>query len=170
MLGEAETLVPKFIEENSMGAVVCDFSPLRVAASWVDKLKGKLPKDVPLCQVQIIIISAHFICTCSDVEGIMKVWPVWVLIVICLNHLKCSQTFTYFYHEYLIWIIKSCTLNFHLAYLYWWVGIEIFPDSDSQIKKVKVKFFCDRSMPTTSYPAGWHQISSSMEQGQSGIK
>ena len=53
LLGDGEELVTSFVEENSIGAVVVDFSPLRMPLSWIETLKTKLPKDVALCQVYI---------------------------------------------------------------------------------------------------------------------
>lgn len=43
-----------------MGAVVCDFSPLRVPAKWTTDVKDNLPKDIPFCQV--------------DAHNIVPVW------------------------------------------------------------------------------------------------
>ncbi|XP_014256102.1 deoxyribodipyrimidine photo-lyase isoform X2 [Cimex lectularius] len=43
--------VRKFVAKNDIGAVVLDFSPLKISTSWVDQLKESLPDNVPLCQV-----------------------------------------------------------------------------------------------------------------------
>lgn len=43
--------IPKFVVENKIGALVCDFSPLRIHRSWVDGIKKELPKDIPFVQV-----------------------------------------------------------------------------------------------------------------------
>lgn len=51
LIGFAKDQVPKFVSENSMGAVICDFSPLRVSLSWVEDLKKNLPSTVPFAQV-----------------------------------------------------------------------------------------------------------------------
>ena len=50
LIGEAKTNVPKFVKEYNIGAVVTDFSPLRVPQKWVDDVKAKLPQDIPFCQ------------------------------------------------------------------------------------------------------------------------
>lgn len=52
--------VPKFVKKHSMGAVVCDFCPLRVPMSWVDQLKKDVPADTPVIQV--------------DAHNIVPVW------------------------------------------------------------------------------------------------
>jgi deoxyribodipyrimidine photo-lyase len=51
LIGFAKDQVPKFVEENSMGAVICDFSPLKVSLNWVEDLKKNLPPTVPFAQV-----------------------------------------------------------------------------------------------------------------------
>lgn len=43
--------IPKFVKENVLGALVCDFSPLRIHRGWVESIKKELPGDVPLVQV-----------------------------------------------------------------------------------------------------------------------
>lgn len=60
MRGCAATELPKFIKTNKMGAVVCDFSPLRVPAKWTTDVRDNLPKDIPFCQV--------------DAHNIVPVW------------------------------------------------------------------------------------------------
>lgn len=60
LLGPAATHIPKFVQENRIGAVICDFSPLRVPLAWLDEVKRKLPDSVALCQV--------------DAHNIVPVW------------------------------------------------------------------------------------------------
>lgn len=60
LVGNAATKIPKFVKDNEIGAVVCDFSPLRVPSQWVDDVLEKLPKSVPLIQV--------------DAHNIVPVW------------------------------------------------------------------------------------------------
>lgn len=45
--------LPKIVTDNNIGAVVCDFFPLRLPMEWQDKVKEELPEDVPLIQVSI---------------------------------------------------------------------------------------------------------------------
>lgn len=61
LMGEASEVLPKFLKEKNIGGVVTDFSPLRTPTKWVQDLKGKLPKDVPFCQV-----DAHNIVPCWE--------------------------------------------------------------------------------------------------------
>ena len=49
--GESQTCVPELVDRLRLDGVITDFSPLRVPRSWVEKLNGKLPSDVPFCQV-----------------------------------------------------------------------------------------------------------------------
>lgn len=58
--GSADREIPKFVNNHNMGAVVCDFSPLRVPMKWVNDVCQKLPPDVPLSQV--------------DAHNIIPVW------------------------------------------------------------------------------------------------
>ncbi|XP_037930535.1 deoxyribodipyrimidine photo-lyase-like, partial [Teleopsis dalmanni] len=60
LLGPAAEHIPKFVKEFDIGAVVCDFAPLRVPRKWIDDVKNLLPKDIPLTQV--------------DAHNIVPVW------------------------------------------------------------------------------------------------
>lgn len=57
--GPAADVLPEFVKKFKIGAVVCDFSPLREPLSWLENVKNKLPKNVPLIQV-----DAHNIVPC----------------------------------------------------------------------------------------------------------
>lgn len=59
LLGKAEDSLPSFIEKNDVGAVICDFSPLRVPRAWVTDLTSVLPDDTYYAQV-----DAHNIVPC----------------------------------------------------------------------------------------------------------
>ncbi|XP_053315662.1 deoxyribodipyrimidine photo-lyase-like isoform X2 [Spea bombifrons] len=59
LIGYAKDVLPAFVEEHSIAGVVTDFSPLRVPMRWVEDVCEKLPKDVPLVQV-----DAHNIVPC----------------------------------------------------------------------------------------------------------
>lgn len=48
---EGDNTVIEFVQKHKMGTVVIDFSPLRIAQSWLEKLKKSLPEDVPIIQV-----------------------------------------------------------------------------------------------------------------------
>lgn len=54
------TEVPKFVKKHSIGAVVCDLSPLRVPKQWIENLKKDTPADIPVIQV--------------DAHNIVPVW------------------------------------------------------------------------------------------------
>lgn len=49
--GDHVVEIPKFVKDNKIGAVVCDFSPLRIHRSWVDGVQKKLPDNIPFIQV-----------------------------------------------------------------------------------------------------------------------
>uniref|UniRef100_B4MQY9 Deoxyribodipyrimidine photo-lyase n=2 Tax=Drosophila willistoni TaxID=7260 RepID=B4MQY9_DROWI len=51
LLGPAREELPKFVRDNDIGAVICDFAPLRVPRQWVEDVTKGLPKDVPFTQV-----------------------------------------------------------------------------------------------------------------------
>nr|XP_032801147.1 deoxyribodipyrimidine photo-lyase-like isoform X2 [Petromyzon marinus] len=57
--GYAKDVLPPFVNEKNIGAVVTDFLPLRVPRQWVKDLKKALPKNVPLAQV-----DAHNVVPC----------------------------------------------------------------------------------------------------------
>ena len=43
--------IPKFVKSNKIGALVCDFSPLKIHRGWVEAIRKALPSEVPLVQV-----------------------------------------------------------------------------------------------------------------------
>lgn len=43
--------VPKIVKDNNIGAVICDFFPLRLPMEWQEQVKQELPEDVPFIQV-----------------------------------------------------------------------------------------------------------------------
>lgn len=49
--GQHAVEIPKFVAKNKIGAVVCDFSPLRIHRGWVDGIAKKLPEEIPFIQV-----------------------------------------------------------------------------------------------------------------------
>ncbi|KAG7456922.1 hypothetical protein MATL_G00241070 [Megalops atlanticus] len=59
LLGTAGEVLPGFVRDWSLGAVVTDFSPLRIPLKWVEDVKKGLPTDVPFMQV-----DAHNVVPC----------------------------------------------------------------------------------------------------------
>ncbi|CAG9581750.1 unnamed protein product [Danaus chrysippus] len=57
--GSGAEVLPQWVIDHKIGAVVCDFNPLRVPLGWVEGAKKKLKKDVPLIQV-----DAHNVVPC----------------------------------------------------------------------------------------------------------
>lgn len=57
--GPAGDVLPGFVSDRGIGAVVTDFSPLREPLKWLDDVKKKLPKDIPFIQV-----DAHNVVPC----------------------------------------------------------------------------------------------------------
>lgn len=60
LFGDSGDVVPQFMTKHNFGGLVCDLSPLRPAKEWVEKIKAKLPADIPFCQV--------------DAHNIVPVW------------------------------------------------------------------------------------------------
>lgn len=54
-------VLPSFVSDRSLGAVVTDFSPLREPLQWLEDVQKKLPKDIPFIQV-----DAHNIVPCWE--------------------------------------------------------------------------------------------------------
>lgn len=50
--GSGPELLPLWVEKNKIGAVVCDFEPLKVPLKMVEHLKENLKMDVPLIRVK----------------------------------------------------------------------------------------------------------------------
>ncbi|XP_074544074.1 CPD photolyase [Halichoeres trimaculatus] len=59
--GPPGDVLPGFVSDRGLGAVVTDFSPLREPLQWLKDVKKKLSKDIPLIQV-----DAHNIVTCWE--------------------------------------------------------------------------------------------------------
>ncbi|XP_015226847.1 PREDICTED: deoxyribodipyrimidine photo-lyase-like isoform X2 [Cyprinodon variegatus] len=57
--GAPGEVLPGFVSDQGFGAVVTDFSPLREPQQWLNAVKKKLSKDIPLIQV-----DAHNIVPC----------------------------------------------------------------------------------------------------------
>ncbi|KPJ07339.1 Deoxyribodipyrimidine photo-lyase [Papilio machaon] len=57
--GSGDNVLPQWIIDHKIGAVVCDFNPLRIPTSWVENAKNKFSQDVPFIQV-----DAHNIVPC----------------------------------------------------------------------------------------------------------
>ncbi|XP_034412419.1 deoxyribodipyrimidine photo-lyase isoform X2 [Cyclopterus lumpus] len=57
--GSAGDILPGFVSDRGLGAVVTDFTPLREPLQWLEDVKKTLPKDIPLIQV-----DAHNIVPC----------------------------------------------------------------------------------------------------------
>lgn len=51
LLGEPDKVLPDFVKSKEIGGVVADFTPLRKPLKWLEDIAKKLPKNVPLCQV-----------------------------------------------------------------------------------------------------------------------
>lgn len=59
--GPPGDVLPGFVSDRNLGAVVTDFSPLREPLQWLKDVKKKLSKDIPLIQV-----DAHNIVPCWE--------------------------------------------------------------------------------------------------------
>jgi len=57
LVGEPEVILKQFIEDNSIGLVVLDFSPLRIKRNWIESLKKNI--KITVCEV-----DAHNIVPC----------------------------------------------------------------------------------------------------------
>ncbi|RVE51139.1 hypothetical protein evm_004282 [Chilo suppressalis] len=62
--GSGAEALPQWVVDHKIGAVVCDFNPLRVPLGWLEDCKKKLKKDVPLIQV-----DAHNIVPCWEASN-----------------------------------------------------------------------------------------------------
>ncbi|XP_014368729.2 deoxyribodipyrimidine photo-lyase-like [Papilio machaon] len=57
--GNGPDVLSQWVIEKKIGAIVCDFLPLRTPMKWVEELKQKLKEDIPLVQV-----DAHNVVPC----------------------------------------------------------------------------------------------------------
>ena len=52
LLGDPSTTISDFISSHNIGGVVADFSPMREARNWLDKVVQTVSEDIPVFQVQ----------------------------------------------------------------------------------------------------------------------
>ncbi|XP_073957813.1 deoxyribodipyrimidine photo-lyase-like [Choristoneura fumiferana] len=57
--GNGGDVLPQWVIDHKIGAVVCDFNPLRIPMGWLEGARKGLKKDVPLIQV-----DAHNVVPC----------------------------------------------------------------------------------------------------------
>lgn len=72
--------LPKIVKDNNIGAIICDFFPLRFPMKWQDDLKEKFPEDVPLIQVINILMTLNIIpqnILAFQVDG-HNIVPCWI--------------------------------------------------------------------------------------------
>ncbi|CAF0785203.1 unnamed protein product [Adineta steineri] len=58
LTGQAENVLPKFIDKYKVGTIITDFSPLRVPRQWVDNVAKKI------ITIPIIQVDAHNVVPC----------------------------------------------------------------------------------------------------------
>jgi deoxyribodipyrimidine photo-lyase len=52
LIGEAVQVLPQFVQKHKIGAVITDFSPLRISKQWSSKLSNELSsQQIPICQI-----------------------------------------------------------------------------------------------------------------------
>lgn len=61
LMGKHSEEIHKFVKDHSVGAVVCDFSPLRVPAKWVDEVKDNVSNF--LCKLRLRLFLKIFPCS-----------------------------------------------------------------------------------------------------------
>lgn len=49
--GDPKQVIPDFIKDWNVGALVADFTPLRLPLQWIESISKQLPPDVPFIQV-----------------------------------------------------------------------------------------------------------------------
>lgn len=54
--GSAGELLPGFVSQHQLGAVVTDFSPLRQPLKWLEDVRKEFPEDIPLIQVRLLLL------------------------------------------------------------------------------------------------------------------
>ncbi|XP_062848959.1 CPD photolyase [Trichomycterus rosablanca] len=62
--GEPKQVVPGFVKDWNVGALVTDFMPLRLPLQWFKSIKKQLPSDVPFIQV-----DAHNVVPCWEASN-----------------------------------------------------------------------------------------------------
>lgn len=51
LLGEPDKVLPEFVKSHNLGGLITDFTPLRKPLKWLTDVTAKLPKNLPVCQV-----------------------------------------------------------------------------------------------------------------------
>lgn len=58
-------MLPQWVNDHKIGAVVCDFNPLRASMRWLEGAKKGLKKDIPLVQVKNYQLITFYRQLCS---------------------------------------------------------------------------------------------------------
>ena len=51
LIGKPELKIIEYIQQKKFGAIVCDFSPLRIAKRWIDMLTSEFGSEIPVYEV-----------------------------------------------------------------------------------------------------------------------
>ena len=79
-LGNPDTILPQFIEKYNIGALITDFSPLRIKREWLKKISNRI--SIPFYEV-----DAHNIVPVWEATS-KKEYPAY-------SYLKCGQMWTF---------------------------------------------------------------------------
>ena len=61
LLGKPTDVLVDFIEKQEIGALICDFLPLKLHLSWVDEIGEKLQKSCAYFQVILFLLLFIFL-------------------------------------------------------------------------------------------------------------
>lgn len=75
--------LPKIVADNDLGAVVCDFFPLRLPMKWQEDVKNKLPDDIAFVQV-----SKFHCCKIQEIISFLFRWMVIILFLVGLHRIN----------------------------------------------------------------------------------
>jgi len=57
LFGEPKDVIPGMVKKYDIGGIVSDFSPLRIPQRWVNELVEVLPSEIPICQVNPLLLN-----------------------------------------------------------------------------------------------------------------
>ena len=93
LLGPSKQVLPPFIKENEVTALVTDFSPLREPQMWVTDLCQQLPPNFPVAQVGPLSVQSRefFFCRFNAIVSQLWFWVMFLKLWLKVMHIDQRQ-------------------------------------------------------------------------------
>lgn len=83
MKGSEYDVLTQWIVDHKIGAVVCDFSPLRIPKNVLEQVKKKIKEDVPLVLVNLYYFFRQYLNQVEFADYITKTLSQMFVVSLC---------------------------------------------------------------------------------------